>query len=395
MSKHFVFSERVALQYYLDTNVYHSASKLSKQLNKARNSIYYEIKNHIIINKSKAENFTATRPIDYCEKLRQFPYVCNGCANTRCSHRSRFYDAYKADQEANYTLVNSRKDNERRKKVISVLNRSVCPLIKNGQSIHNAITNVNNCDISESSIRRYIELGLLDAKRMDLPRAIRFRVKKEYKYTNPPLPINVLNGRTYDDYKKYIKAYPNAKVVQLDSVIGKVSDKQAILTIFFKDSKLQLGKLYSKKYSPTVKTMRELYELAKKHNEILFDVVLADNGPEFKNLHELELDEEGNRICHVFFCDPYRSCQKAECEKNHVFFRRIFPKGRSFSSLTQDKVDRIFSHINSYSRKSLKDKSPFELFNLEYNPIILLSINILKIEKKDIKLIDFKHWDNN
>ncbi|MBR0420337.1 MAG: hypothetical protein IJI66_14340 [Erysipelotrichaceae bacterium] len=36
-----------------------------------------------------------------------------------------------------------------------------------------------------------------------------------------------------------MEAYPESRVVQLDSVVGKRNDEKAILTIYFKNSKLQ------------------------------------------------------------------------------------------------------------------------------------------------------------
>lgn len=391
-NRNFVFSERVKLEHHLNTNMDVSAIKLAKILDRSRSSIYYELK-HFTIRKVPASRRFNMDYKDYvCPLLKRFPFVCNGCANTRCSHRFVYYSAYEAQRKADRLLHDSRSDTQRRKEVIKKLNRSVCPLIKDGVSIHVAKTSVNNCDLSESTIRRYIEKGLVDAKRIDLPRAVRFRAKKEYDYKLPPLSANILDGRTFDDYRKYMESYPDKKVVQLDSVIGKANDKKALLTIYFKDCKLQIGKLYHRKNSSTVEVMRRLYALGKKNGAKLFDVVLADNGSEFKNLYELEKDEDGNQICKVFYCDPYRSCQKAECEKNHGLFRRIWPKGRTLDAILQEQADEIFSHINSYPRASLNDKSPYDLFCLEYKSIILTSLNILKIEVKDIKMKDYKTW---
>lgn len=395
MNKNFKFSERIKLEHHLNIGQDCTAIKLAAILKKSRSTIYYELKHFRTVHTSRCENFNRTKDNWKCPTLQRFPFVCNGCANTRCSHKNTFYYAYEADRKANYLLHNSRANQNRRKQVIKVLNRSVCPLIKDGISIHVAMRSINNCDLSESTIRRYIELGLVDAKRIDLPRAVKFRAKKEYNYITPPLSPNILDGRTYDDYLKYMDSYPQSKVVQLDSIIGKANDKKAILTVFFKNSKLQLGYLYTRKHSNVVDTMRKLYQIGKDHGVTLFDVVLTDNGSEFKSLHELEFDEDtGEQICHVFYCDPYRSCQKAECEKNHGFFRRIWPKGRSFDSFTQENIDEIFSHINSYPRKSLGNKSPIDLFSLEYNPIILLIVNIVKYVVSKIKLIDYKKWAN-
>lgn len=389
--RHFTFTERVKLEYRLNLNIDCSAIKLANDLDKSRSAIYYELKNYTNNYDSKAKKIYGRD--DYvCETLKHFPFCCNGCARTLCSHRCKEYRAYDADKKANDLLVKARVDTPSRKQTIKILNNSVCPLINNGASIDVALNNVNNCDVSASTIRRYIEKGLVNSKRHNLPRAAKFRVKKEYKYLSPALSADVLNGRTYEDYKKYIEAYPKSKVVQLDSVIGKANDSKAILTIFFLNNKLQIGRIYYRKHQNIVNIMKSIYKIGINNNVKLFDVVLADNGSEFKDLYKLEKDEDGSQICKVFYCDPYRSCQKAECEKNHVFFRRIVPKGNSFANFTQEKVDTIFSHINSYPRASLKNKSPYDLFALEYKPIILSLLNIVSIAIKDIRLRDYKGW---
>ena len=84
--------------------------------------------------------------------------------------------------------------------------------------------------------------------------------------------------------------------------------------------------------------------------------------------------------------------QIQECEKNHGLFRRIVPKGNSFKDFKQSDIDTIFSHINSYPRASIKNKSPNDLFILEYSLIIFVLLNINKIAIKDIRLINYKRW---
>lgn len=382
----FTYAERIKLEYHLNLNLDATAIKLAKLLNKDRRTIYYELR-HYVINEKPYDSYK-------CPLLSRFPFCCNNCLKTRCEHRNFYYSAYEADIKAKHILVDSRVNKNNRDNTIKILNKSVSALIKNGLSIEVALNSVNNCDVSSSTIRRYIEKGLLEAKRYDLPRAIRFRAKKEYNYSKKvkPLPANVLYGRTYEDYKKYMDAYPNSKVVQLDSLIGKLYDQKAILTIYFLNSKLQLGRLYYRYNSKTVDIMRKLYKIGIDNNLKLFDVVLADNGSEFKDLYKLETDEEGNQICKVFYCDPYRSNQKAECEKNHGLFRRIVSKGTSFKDFSQKDVDIIFSHINSYPRASLANRSPYDLFNLEYSLIILTFFNILKIAIKDIRMKDYRGW---
>ena len=54
--------------------------------------------------------------------------------------------------------------------------------------------------------------------------------------------------------------------------------------------------------------------------------------------------------------------QKPHVENNHEFIRDIILKKKSMSNLTQDKLDLMFSHINSVPRKSLGGKTPYEAF---------------------------------
>ena len=385
--EHLTFSKRVQLQYCLDHNYNRSASLLAKQLNVSRWTIYYEIKTNRSTLRTK--DLVFNHSYYHCPELDKFPFCCNGCPHTLCSHRRYIYDAYEADEKARKTLITSRSNTAQIRHTVQTLDNQVSPLIKQGQSIHVAkIT--SGCAYSESTIRNYIEKDRLDVKRIDLPRACRFRAKKEKQHKGPKLSITVLNGRTYDDYLKHMDGLLSHNVIQVDSVIGKRSDKKAILTVYFPSSKLQLGILYYKKSNDVVRILKKLYKQAAAHGYQLFDTVLADNGPEFHKLYQLETDDDtGEKICNVFYCDPYSSWQKAECEKNHGLFRRIIPKSTSFHPLTQDEVDEIFSHINSYPRSSLGNSTPYDIFADAYSHIILSDFNIVKVLPSKVTL---KPW---
>ena len=386
MKSHFIYSDRVRLQYNLDNKLVDSASVLAKLLHKARSSIYYEILNNRTVHITKAEKFNDTYGY-ICEVLNKFPFTCNGCVNKRCSHKKYEYLADEAHYKALHTLKSSRSDTVKTRHTTSIINKDITEQIKNGQSIYTAKLN-SGCPYSESTIRRYIEKDRLLIKRHNLPKAVRFKVKKEYNYNNlPKIDINTLNGRTYEDFKRHIESKPLSKIIQVDSIIGKRNDSYAILTIYFLKSHLQLGIKYDRKHPHTARILRKIYDIGKKYGYTLFDTVLGDNGSEFRKLYDLEFDSlTGEFICKTFYTDPYRSCQKAECERNHGLFRRILPKGNSFSNLSQERIDEIFSNINSYPRSSLGGKSPYDVFTSEYNSIILSELNIFKIQPSKVKI---------
>ena len=65
---------------------------------------------------------------------------------------------------------------------------------------------------------------------------------------------------------------------------------------------------------------------------------------------------------------------------------RILPKGTSFKDLTQDKVDLMMSHINSYTRKKLNNRSAHQLFSFFYGEDTLDLLNVQCIPANEIIL---------
>ena len=86
----------------------------------------------------------------------------------------------------------------------------------------------------------------------------------------------------------------------------------------------------------------------------------------------------------IFYCNPQQSSQKPHVENNHIFVREILPNGHDWCNLTQDKVDLMFSHINSVPRESLGNKTPYEIFTFIYVKNLADKLNIQKIEKDEV-----------
>ena len=78
--------------------------------------------------------------------------------------------------------------------------------------------------------------------------------------------------------------------------------------------------------------------------------------------------------------------QKGGIEVTHEFIRRILPKGSSFDDLTQDDVDLMMNHINSYTRKKLGNRSAYQLLSFLHGEDILLKLNATIIPADEIIL---------
>ncbi len=118
----------------------------------------------------------------------------------------------------------------------------------------------------------------------------------------------------------------------------------------------------------------------------LMPLILTDNGSEFSNPKAIEFDKQGNRRTHLFYCDPSSPGQKGSAEKNHEFIRCVLPKGTSFDHLTQKDIDLLMDNINSYSRESLGNKCPYDMFEFLYGSKILSMLNCHKIAPNEITL---------
>jgi len=326
-----------------------------------------------------------------CPKFKHFPYVCNRCDKKKyCRYEKRYYDfelaneSIKKRRHLHHLTITI--DLERFKLIDNIVTNGV----KKGQSLHHIYVNNKELHVvSERTIRRWIYSNRLSIKNHELPRFVSFPHKKEYrnKYHRVKCIANIV-GRTYKDYKEYIKRCPTSNVVQLDSVIGKSSDLKALLTIHIPKIHFMFGRLINKS-SPTL-VNNELKKLRIALGDDLykrvFSIILTDNGPEFVRLPELENDDTGEIITKVYYCDPYSSFQKGACERNHELIRYIFSKGKTINLLTQEKVNLMFSHINSYSRASINEKSPYELAKDLFGIKFLETIGIVAIEPNKVNL---------
>lgn len=322
-----------------------------------------------------------------CERLIKPPYVCLGCPERHsCRLQRHIYSAKAAQAEYEEKLSDSRQGYASSREDIQRLDELISPLVKQGQSIHQiCVTNADVIMLDEKTIYNYIDAGLLSIGNIDLPRKVRYRVRKKKK------PVRVdkkcHEGRTYEDYKVYIEANPDTNTVEMDSVEGRKGGK-VLLTIYFPNCSLMLAFIRDHNDARSVTEIFSRIDrlVGRKTFRILFPVLLGDRGSEFTDPTSIECDSKGNVRTKVFYCDPQRSDQKGGCEVTHEMIRRILPKGTSFDHLVQDDIDLMMSHINSYTRKKLGNQSAYRLFSSFYGEKILKKLGIKEIPSSDINL---------
>ena len=324
---------------------------------------------------------------EVCLRLYEPPYVCNGCIDERiCTLRKRYYLHKKAHQAYREMLAESRSGVNISEDELRALDEFVSPLLINGQSVsHIVANNPDQFNVSGKSIYRYVAGNLLSAHTLDLPRVCRIKPRKS-KPIQHKVDSACRIGRTYHDFLKFAEETGSA-VVEMDSVIGRIGGK-VLLTIFFRNCDLMLSFIRQRNTSQSVIDVFDMLysKLGADKFRQMFPVLLCDNGSEFSNPNALEFDAQGIRRTNIFYCDPYASFQKPNVELNHEFIRRILPKGSSFDNLTQDDINYMMSHINSYSREKLNHMSPHDMFSYLYGVSVLDLLAIFKIKPNQIIL---------
>lgn len=386
--KHLSFEDRCTIEEFLNNN--YNFTQIGNRIGKDRTTISNEVRKHRFLRTNNNSN-----QIPCCFENKP-PYVCNGCPKfNSCRHIRYSYSHDVAFNEYNKTLIKSRSHLKITKEDISNINEVIAPLmIHKHHSINHVYSSHGNIlPFSQSTFYKYIDLGILNIKNIDLPRKVRFRINKEYNYTNERTKCNpkIKVGRFYTDFKDYIEYHSNASIVEMDTVIGTKGGKggKCFLTLLFRQYNFMLIYLLPYKQSKYVtevfnrlKQLLGIYEFKR-----LFEVILTDNGSEFFDPDSIEIDlNTGEKVCSLFYCDPSCSWQKGSIEKNHEYIRYILPKGTSFAGLTQEDCFLIASHINSVPRLSLNNNSPYDM---AFRFIGIENINkfqIKKINNDDIDL---------
>ncbi len=321
-----------------------------------------------------------------CLKLLRAPYVCNGCElYSKCMSEKYLYRASTAQRQYEITLVESRVGINISDEDLDTLNKIVSNGIKRGQSLSHIKKTTDLC-CSRSTLYKYVNKGALSVIPLDLPRAVRLKPRKKHPSAEPK-ETNARKNRTYEDFIKYCALNPDTSIVEMDTVEGKKGGK-VFLTLLFRNSRLMLIFLLNFKTQNEVKLVFNYLEkkLSLPVFKKLFSVILTDNGSEFGNPSALEFNESSEPRTRIFYCDPSASYQKGMIEKNHELIRYILPKGSSFDELTQDDVNLIVNHINSYARESLNWSAPIDLAKIYLGKETIEKLNLKKVPANEIQL---------
>lgn len=358
--------------------------EIAKAIGVHSSTISREIKN-----RRKSNNYSKI-----CDKTNKYPFVCCGCLKKNYCYMKKYYYNYK-DAQKNYEnkLKYSRIGIDMSIDEVEYWNDYFKDKIKDkNQPIIHIFKNIENqFPKSIQSFYKYIHKGYFPSLNDEmLARSFSYKPRTKKQIVKTISKDNVIKaGRKLSDFDEYLVKNPCCNIVEMDTVVGKFEDKNCILTLYFRKSKLMLMFLI-KKYKPL--DVVNIFECIKSligDNlfKEMFEVILTDNGWEFSKPELIETNNiTGEKLISIFYTDPYSSWQKGGIERNHEFIRYIIPKGISFDNLTKKNITDMMNNINNVQRKSLDYQTPYQLFLKQYGEDISNSFHLKYISKDEINL---------
>jgi len=320
-----------------------------------------------------------------CNRLDKAPYVCNGCDKqvSRCTIAHKYkYNARFANRKYQENLSNARSGINMTKHELRQIDKIITPLIEQGQSPYQIITNHPELNISVRTLYTYIDMGLFCARNIDLKRKVSFKPRKCHK--TQITDRTVFNNRTYTDFQ----ALSLESFTEMDTVHSSRESKKTLLTFFFTKEKLFLAFLMNRCTAGAVRLIFDRLEKRMGTYEFLtvFEHILTDRGSEFGNPDSLETGIDEIQRTSIYYCDPMQSGQKGGLEQAHTMLRMILPKGTSFEFLTQWDVNLIVNHINSTPRESLGGRTPYSVALESFGEEIMKAFQLRPIDPDEVDL---------
>lgn len=220
--------------------------------------------------------------------------------------------------------------------------------------------------ISVKTFYNYVNQGLLEIKRMDLPIAVKRKKhpeKKEYLKTK---------GTSISERPIWINDRSEFGHWEGDSVIG-IKDKkdQSLFTLVERKTRFYIAiKVKDKTATSIYRAINKLEKQYGNNFSKVFKSITFDNGQEFSRFKDIEKKKGTHQQrTTVYFAHPYSSWERGSNERHNKFLRFFIKKGTPIREYSNDYINYACNMINMMHKKVLNYKSSQSLYNLELSKL--------------------------
>ena len=216
-------------------------------------------------------------------------------------------------------------------------------------------------DISHECIYRYI---YSNKERKDELKPYLRQGKRRYRkrYGSEARSSLIPNRKPISERPKIVTDKKRIGDWECDTVIGKDS-KSALVTVVERKSLFTVMAVVKRKTAEQVS--KAMIKLLQPYQDKV-KTLTFDNGTEF-TYHE----KIANKLsAKTYFCNPYSSWERGINANTNGLIRQFFLKGTNFNDVSNKEIKEALFLLNNRPRKTRKNKTPNEIFNNQFIPLL-------------------------
>jgi len=211
--------------------------------------------------------------------------------------------------------------------------------------------------VCTKTLYNYIDMGLRGVRNIDLPMKVRLNTRKQRTRKNKRIL-----GRSIEERPPEVADRQEFGHWEIDTVIGKKSNDQALLTLTERKTRKEIIMRVDAKDAPSIsEAISDLKKDYVGQFPKVFKTITSDNGSEFADLGA-SVEKDGIA---VYFTHPYTSCERGTNERQNGLIRRFIPKGKAISSVADQTISYAENWCNRLPRRILGYRTPDECFKEE------------------------------
>jgi len=188
----------------------------------------------------------------------------------------------------------------------------------------------------------------------ELYRHLRCQKKRRKRYGTYERRGQLLNCTSIEERPAIANGRKRLGDWEVDTLIGK-RNKQAMVSLTERKSRLTLLGKVSRRTAPAVQN--QIHQLLLPVADKVLTLT-SDHGKEFA------YHEQIAKTLHLkfYFAHPYAAWERGTNENTNGLLRQYFPKKHDFQQVTQKDIQQVMHRLNLRPRKTLRFKTPFEVF---------------------------------
>jgi len=188
----------------------------------------------------------------------------------------------------------------------------------------------------------------------DLYKHLRCQKKRRKRYGTYDRRGKLPNCRGIEERPAIVNSRKRLGDWEADTIIGR-KHKQAIVTLTERKSRFTLVSKVKRRSAQAVRKQVCRMLLPVKHK---VHTLTSDHGKEFADHEQIAQILE----LKFYFAHPYAAWERGTNENTNGLLRQYFPKKSDFQLVSNKELERAMTRLNFRPRKSLRFKTPFEVF---------------------------------